>query len=61
MDDKAKDINLEEGLNENEMDELIRNILYDKYIDEEDYESASVIEFNLEEDDEVMIDKEDEK
>lgn len=60
MEDKEKEIE-ETPLTEEEINNLVRDILYDKYIDEEDYEAASVIEFNLEDDDSLMIDKDEEK
>mgnify|MGYP003289489004 FL=1 len=60
MEDKEKEIE-ETPLTEEEINNLVRDILYDKYVDEEDYEAASVIEFNLEDDDSLMIDKDEEK
>lgn len=60
MEDKEKEIE-ETPLTEEEINNLVRDILYDKYLDEEDYEAASVIEFNLEDDDSLMIDKDEEK
>ena len=60
MEDKEKEIE-ETPLTEEEINKLVRDILYDKYVDEEDYEAASVIEFNLEDDASLMIDKDEEK
>lgn len=55
MDEKEVKLDevIEEEVTDEELEDLVRNILYDKYMDENDLEKASIVAFGLDKIDDV--------